>query len=67
MSDPLTIPDDKRADGHVSLFDPPSKRHWSSWIFLAVLLGLNVWFDYYHFPLGILLDIIVLVVILAKI
>jgi hypothetical protein len=60
MSDPLSIPDDKRADGRISLFDPPGRR-WPLWIIIAIIVGLNLWFDYYH-PLGRLFDIIVVVI-----
>lgn len=47
MSDPLSIPDDKRADGRVSLFEKPERPR-SFWILIALIVGLNGWFDYYH-------------------
>jgi hypothetical protein len=65
MSDPLSIPDEKRAgSGHTSLFDRP-ERPWSFWILVVVVVVLNGWFDYYH-PLGILFDVIVVVIWAAK-
>jgi hypothetical protein len=62
MSDPLSIPDDKRASGFPSLFDP---HPWSFWIIVVVAVVLNGWFDYYH-PLGILFDIIIVTIWVAK-
>ena len=60
MSDPLSIPDDKRAgSGRVSLFDTPD-RSWLVWTILVVAVILNVWYDYHH-PLGILFDIAILI------
>ena len=65
MSDPLSIPDEKRAgSGHTSLFDRP-ERPWSFWVIVVVVVVLNGWFDYYH-PLGILFDVIVVVIWAAK-
>jgi hypothetical protein len=65
MSDPLSIPDDKRAgSGRVSLFDTP-ERSWPFWIIVVVAVVLNGWFDYYH-PLGILFDIIIVIIWVAK-
>jgi hypothetical protein len=46
--------------------NPAPKRNW--WLlgpFLAIILGLNFWFDYYH-PLGILLDIVILIVLIDR-
>ena len=63
MSDPLSIPDDKRAgSGFPILFDP---HPWSFWIIVVVAVVLNGWFDYYH-PLGILFDIIIVTIWVAK-
>jgi len=66
MSDPLSIPDDKRAgSGHRTLSKAQRERPWrrehpwSFWITIAVLVALNVWFDYHHFPIGIVLDVII--------
>jgi hypothetical protein len=62
MSDPLSIPHDKRAGtGRLSLFDARD-RPLSFWIIVSVIIGLNVWFDYYH-PLGILFDIIIVIIL----
>ena len=63
MSDPLSIPDDKRAGGRVSLFEKP-ERPWSFWILIAIIIGLNGWFDYYH-PRGLLLDIILVIALVV--
>jgi hypothetical protein len=61
MSDPLSIPEQKRGSGGLfGLFERPD-RGWSFWIVIVVLVALNCWFDYYH-PFGILFDIIVLIV-----
>jgi hypothetical protein len=61
MSDLLRIPDDKRAySGRISLFEAP-ERPLSFWIIVAIAIGLNVWFDYYHpsaIPIGIIIAII---------
>jgi hypothetical protein len=58
MDDPLRIPDEKkRSGGLTGLFERPD-RGWSYWIFLAVIVVLNCWFDYYH-PLGFLIGIII--------
>jgi len=66
MSDPLSIPDDKRAgSGHISLFDWPPEHPWSFWVVVAVLVALNGWLDYYH-PLGILFDIIIVIIWAVK-
>lgn len=66
MSDPLTIPDDKRADsGHRILSDARRGHPWPFWITVVVLVILNGWFDYYH-PLGILFDIIIVIVWAAR-
>ena len=59
MSDPLSIPDDKRAGGRVGLFEKP-ERPWSFWILIAIIIGLNGWFDYYHSQ-ALLLDIILVI------
>jgi hypothetical protein len=65
MNDPLSIPDDKRAGtGPVSLFDV-RERPLSFWIIVAVIIGLNVWFDYYH-PLGILFDVIIVIILAVR-
>ncbi len=62
MSDPLSIPDEKRAgSGHSSLFDPLREHPWSFWIIVVVAVVLNGWFDYYH-PLGILFDTIIVII-----
>ena len=46
MSDPLSIPDDKRAgSGRVSLFDTPD-RSWFAWGIVVTVVILNVWYDY---------------------
>lgn len=59
-SDPLSIPDDKRAgSGRVRLFDRP-KRSWFRWIIGTVFVTLMVWFDCYH-PPGLLFDIILVI------
>jgi hypothetical protein len=61
VSDPLSIPDDKRAgSGRISFFDTPD-RSWLVWAILAVIVILNVWYDYHH-PLWILLDFVFLTV-----
>jgi len=66
MSDHLSIPDGKRAGSrHRSLFDSLREHSWSFWIIVVVAVVLNGWFDYYH-PLGILFDIIIVVIWLAK-
>ncbi len=69
MSDPLSIPDDKRAgSGRISLFERPDRPHrgWSFWIVVVVLVALNCWYDYYH-PPAILLDIIIIIVLAVRI
>jgi hypothetical protein len=43
----------------------PFERNRGFWWIVAVLVGLNLWFDYYH-PLGFLFDIIILIVVIAK-
>jgi hypothetical protein len=55
MSDPLSIPDDKRAGN--GLFGPP-EHSWTFWIVVVAGVTVNGWFDYYH-PRGILFDIII--------
>lgn len=35
------------------------------WCVIAVLLGLNFWFDYYH-PLGFFIDVVILIVLWIK-
>ena len=35
------------------------------WCIMAVIVPLNLWFDYYH-PLGFLFDVIILVVLVVK-
>jgi hypothetical protein len=42
-----------------------ARRGPAFWVFLAVLVLLNVWFDYYH-PLGIIIDVILVVVLLTR-
>ncbi len=42
---------------------PAKKRNW--WVlgpFLAIILGLNFWYDYYR-PLGIVYDAVILIVL----
>ena len=39
--------------------NPPRKISSLSWVFIAVVLGLNFWIDYYH-PLGWFFDVIIL-------
>ena len=63
MSDPLSFPYNKRAGGRVSLFDR-SERPWTFWTMVAILIGLNGWFDYYH-PLGLLFDIIIVIALVV--
>jgi hypothetical protein len=60
-SDPLSIPDDKRAgSGRVRLFDTP-ERSWFLWIIVPVVA---IWFDYYH-PQGVLFDIIFVIALVV--
>jgi hypothetical protein len=62
MSEPLRIPDDKRAgSGRGSLFDTPREHPWSFWTIVIVIVVLNGWYDYYH-PRGILFDIVLIVI-----
>jgi hypothetical protein len=67
MSDPLSIPDDKRAGTarRRRLSDARREQPWSFWIIVAVIVVLNGWFDYYH-PRGILFDVIFLMIWAAK-
>jgi hypothetical protein len=66
MGDPLRIPDDKRGSGGLaSLFESPD-RGWSFWIIVAVLVGVNCWFDYHH-PTRILFDVLILIIWLSKV
>jgi hypothetical protein len=37
----------------------------SLWVIVALVLGLNFWFDYYH-PLGLIFDLLVGVVLLFR-
>jgi hypothetical protein len=46
--------------------NPAPKRNW--WFlgtFIAIILGLNFWYDYYH-PLGFVLDIVIFIVFADK-
>jgi len=66
MSDPLSIPDGKRAgSGHRRLSDARRKHPWTFWTTLVVVLALNGWYDYYH-PVAILFDIIIVIILAAK-
>jgi|GEM_PF-5562809 len=66
MSDPLSIPDEKKAgSGHRTLSNARREHPWSFWIIVVVLVILNGWFDYYH-PLGILFDIIIVIIWAAR-
>jgi hypothetical protein len=69
MNDPLSIPDEKRADGRISLFDAPErswlKRWWLIWVLGVVAVVLNGWFDYHH-PLGLLFDILIVVILAVR-
>jgi len=57
MSDPLSIPNDKRAGtAQRRLSDARREHPRSFWIIVAVIVVLNGWFDYYH-PRGILFDV----------
>jgi hypothetical protein len=63
-SDPLSIPNEKRAgSGRVRLFDRPD-RSWFRWVIGTVFVVLMVWFDYYH-PPGILFDIILVIALVV--
>jgi hypothetical protein len=65
MSDPLSIPDDKRA-GRSRQFVPRSRTSFMMiGIVGAIVIGMNVWFDYHH-PLGILFDIILAIVLVVR-
>ena len=65
MSDPLSIPDNKRGSGGLSgLFESPD-RGWSFWIIVALLVALNCWLDYHH-PTGILFGIIIVIIWAVK-
>jgi len=44
---------------------PPRKISALAWLILAVALGLNFWFDYYH-PLGWFFDVVILVVFAVR-
>jgi hypothetical protein len=35
------------------------------WVILAALVGLNLWFDYYH-PIGLLADVVIAAVLIGK-
>jgi hypothetical protein len=65
MGNPLSIPDDKKASGHASWFEWPTKHSWSFWIVVVALVMLNGWFDYYH-PRGILFDVIVVIILAVR-
>ena len=48
--------------GASSRFDK-SPAFW--WIVVAVIVGLNLWYDYYH-PGWLILDAIILIVVIVK-
>jgi hypothetical protein len=61
MEDPLRIPDEKRSGGGLTgLFERPD-RGWWFWIFMVVVVLLNLWFDVHH-PPGILFDIMIVII-----
>jgi hypothetical protein len=40
-------------------------RAWTFWVFVIILVALNIWFDCYH-PLGFFVDIIVVFVVASR-
>jgi len=60
MEDPLRIPDEKRGGGLTGLFERPD-RGWWFWVFVAVVVLLNLWFDFHH-PPGILVDVMIVII-----
>lgn len=42
----------------------PAKHSPASWVIVALLLALNVWYDYHH-PLGIMFDVVLAVGLLV--
>ncbi len=45
-------------------FDRLRKHPDALWV-IIIVVGLNIWFDYYH-PRGIVLDVIIVLVLLIK-
>lgn len=43
----------------------PFEKSPGLWVIVAVVVGINLWFDYYH-PPGFILDGIILIVLLIK-
>ena len=48
-----------------SFIEKLKTRPRSFWAFVLVILGLNIWWDFYH-PLGILLDVVLLTYFLCR-
>ena len=48
-----------------TFFDRLRGRSPLFWVFILLVLSLNLWFDYYH-PLGFVFDVIVVLVLLIK-
>jgi len=45
--------------------NPPRKIPAYGWVLLALIVGLNLWYDYYH-PLGWLFDVVIIIAVLFK-
>ena len=61
VSDPPSIPDDKRAGrGLGRVFDWAPKHSWYFWMVVVAAVVLFVWFNYYH-PTGMLFEIILII------
>ena len=48
-----------------TFFDRLRGRSPLFWVFILLVLSLNLWFDYYH-PLGFVFDVIVVLVLFIK-
>jgi len=42
------------------------KKHRAALLVFIPLVALNVWFDYHHFPLGIVLDVIIVLALFLR-
>jgi hypothetical protein len=45
--------------------DRPARRSPAFWVICAVLVLLNIWYDYYH-PIGIMFDVVLALVLLVR-